>query len=670
MKTNFKTVLIILSLLFSGIFLFANFSRGAINPIQNVFWLGEDDGYAMNVTTLDFGGNTEIPDESGGYLREGEIFYFGFESIPTDWLTNPFEYLNVSQYVSGSLDSSSEVDVSSYVAPWLYNATTLYNESAGLGPPLLIPAMPLPFNPADKSNFYSEITTEFVSHGFTVSEDSDYIRIYANNLLNEDGTFSVETTVSKGIGLMHNYTYSDSLGNILQLEFHSVLSPSNFPLSWHAEDPVLSYEILTANGTNGFSFEVNNPSDSPYEPQWGEGTAYQGQLLQMDLGEFRGFDVDGPAGYELTLHTETGGVHFNISLELPSSDPRNNTFYLYPLFPVASRTLIDAYFAFTYVANDNYTYSIVNDLATINFDDGNDSLTATWDLNNGVLQYWKLNQLNQETNTRSTLEFQLISFATLTDLGPYWGQTTGVAHTYVLESLNTTTGHQLDLSEDTNGHGYIAEGESIYFDLINNSVFGDASPLQLNQDNSDDGGDGPMSYYNLGGPNGGSVINIRFAFPGDTNWDGPPMLYPHLLLGTTDYFDWAKTQYGWAGLTFDYDSTTVWFDWAVDFEGTTGRVYAEWDKTTGVLQEYLVSINEELTDPEAFEMHLVLEGTGIPTYPTSSSTTSTSTTTSPTTTSSSSGEGNGDSAGIPFSNMYFIILGIIALPVIRRKIKG
>jgi hypothetical protein len=80
------------------------------------------------------------------------------------------------------------------------------------------------------------------------------------------------------------------------------------------------------------------------------------------------------------------------------------------------------------------------------------------------------------------------------------------------------------------------------------------------------------------------------------------------------------------------------------------------------MKEYLASFDGALTDPEAFEMHLVYAHAGDHDFPDTTETTTTTTTGDP-------GETSDDSPSIPYSTPMAIFLGIVAIPILRRKLK-
>ncbi|MHA2251072.1 MAG: hypothetical protein ACXAD7_11975 [Candidatus Kariarchaeaceae archaeon] len=655
-----KVRLLIAIILMTQFILFSSNSVSGPPPIAESydgFWLDSDEGYGLNITVATTNGTVGINLDEDAWVYPGDAFLIGIQDLPANWTLNEYERLNASlQWPNGEAENGIE-----NYAPWAYDALTIEQDFDG--PPIFFPMIPI----GDVA-YFSSISDRITFNGFSVADDGTYLSMSYTNV---NGSASV--TWTKATGLIYNYTFHGKVDNGqtdigLELEYLWALSPTHSPLSWYSEDPLIDYEILQANGTSGWSFDVNNNGEnneerSEHDPMWGQGRVYQGELLQVSLDNFRGFEIDGPAGYEMSMRTESGEIGFNISIELPEVSPENNTFFLYPLFPSTDRELVDAYFGMAPVVNSNYTTSVVGEVATLVYEETDAYLEARWDLETDSLTYWKM--IMTEDGLTQTLEFAQISFEILDSLAPTWGETAGAAHSYKIQSLNTSTGHEMSIAEEGRGTGSIKEGETVYFELVNNTVFGDEGALLLDQDDNgdNDGGDGPQAWYNLVGPSGQSLIRINFQYPGMTEFDGPPMLYPHLLLGSEDYFEWADTLYTWMGATFDYTATEINFDWTVDFEDITGVVSGTWDRTTGVLQEYLVSIDQALTDEDMFEMHLVYDQAGKVTETASTSPSDTSETT---TTTEDTSESDG-SPGLPFSTPYVVLFALITIPILKRK---
>ena len=524
---------------------------------------------------------------------------------------------------------------------------------------------------------------------FNTSEDASYFQVSLSN-----ANFTADVTFCKSTGLVYNYSFGGNLTNEdkgtfytsnydLKLEYSWVLSPSHTStFDFYSYEPLIDYEVTQAgfsNNTIGFPINVDqNNNQDEFGPIWGEGEFLPDQLMNANLWDIRGFnETDGGPGYELQLQTDTGELVFNISIELPTADPMNNSLYLYPMFVQTDYELAQGYFGVAEAMNENISTTTDTQFGTLIYDDGRNYLEVKWELTTGVMVHWLLNmEVEDDPGVTMDLELRLIYSTSLSEIDPYWGETTvGSAHTYEIKSLNTSTGHKIDMDDPTQ---YLEEGDLMYFEMINNSVFPEPRELNLDQennDNGDNGNDGPHAYYKLVSPHVDDEIRINMQYPGRMEWDGPPMLMPHVLLGTEIYWDWVESLYYWAGGEVDlvtYNSTHIFFDWDLETIGSdfTGKLHVSWLKSTGVLMEYLVSINEAITDPEAFEMHLIYNHVGTHNFPppvTTSNSTSSVTTTTPTTPTEETSDGG---PALPFSTPLAIFSGMMLVPLLRRKNKN
>jgi hypothetical protein len=544
------------------------------------YFSGDGNGFGMTIDMASWGDSTEIEfggDETGVsmYLIQGETIVFSMDEVP-DWNTNPRNNATIKME---TLNGTSDYN---YMAPWTQDPDTVD------GAPLFTP-----FIAVGDGTYQNDMFTAFEDIGYTVFDFDDSFTV---QYVNTSNVQFANATFNKNTGIMEQYyVYGeiDDDGTLTTVEilmnFKFIFDPQNETWDWFSQEPMLSYFVDVAgfsNGTEGWYLGDFNDEKGDY----GEGYIYAGQLIEVNLRDF--VSGDGPESYWAYLRTETGFMNMNITIDLPNENPGENNMFFYPLFPIVSDELLNGYLGLSEIASANYDYQISDNNFTISYMEGDSALWVTWDKETGVLTHFSMRMDESDSEAAMSLEFHLVFATTMEELEMEWPSTT-LVNEYQMETLDFDGNHTMDLDDSDPNAGFIQEGDNFTISIDDFQL-----PSQ----------DAPFALYNLIGPNADAIINITISYPGSTEFDGPPLLYFHMLTGSGTFYDWIKTLYEHAGAVVIMTSTSLSIDWNFLMEDREIDMYVEWDlSNANRLVEYEYS---EISSQSYANMHIILLGEG------------------------------------------------------------